>query len=143
MSNLSERLADLITDTHKDVKTIAEEVGLPASCFTFYLKGERVPTVESMVKIADYFNCSTDYLLGLEEENKYLKFKPCPPFPDRLEVIKKLYNFKTAQICESAGISRSGYYSWKRGEHMPFVDNLVKLAKQLDCRVDFILGRES
>lgn len=35
--------------------------------------GKSLPSVENLVKIANYFNCSTDYLLGLTDKKSYLK----------------------------------------------------------------------
>lgn len=35
--------------------------------------GKSLPSVENLVKIANYFNCSTDYLLGLTDKKSDLK----------------------------------------------------------------------
>ena len=35
--------------------------------------GKSLPSVENLVKIANYFNCSTDYLLGLTDKKSNLK----------------------------------------------------------------------
>jgi transcriptional regulator with XRE-family HTH domain len=33
-------------------------------------------------------------------------------------------------------------YNWLSGKYIPNVYNLVRLAKLLDCSVDYLLGRE-
>ena len=60
-----------------------------------YLKKEYLPCLANIIKIADYFECSIDYLLGLEESN-YLKFSQTPPFDRTLACIRNLIfiNFK-------------------------------------------------
>lgn len=35
--------------------------------------GKSLPSIENLVKIANYFNCSTDYLLGLTDKKSNLK----------------------------------------------------------------------
>ena len=143
MSKLSDRLTDVFSDSQLSLKTLAQKINISASCLTYYSKGERVPTIESHVKIADYFNCSTDYLLGREEDNRSLTFEPCPPFCERLAFLKKHFGCTAYQIYHNSKISKSGYYEWLRGEHVPSLDNIVNLADAFGCRVDFVLGRES
>jgi transcriptional regulator with XRE-family HTH domain len=49
---------------------INKDVGISISLVTYYSKGERQPTIDNLVKLADYFNVSVDYLLGREENKK-------------------------------------------------------------------------
>ena len=76
MSEFSERLSGLIFEHGLNRKLLAKNVGINASCITHYLQDKRIPTVKSLILLAEYFNCSTDFLLGREEENKTLTFKP-------------------------------------------------------------------
>ena len=62
----ADRLSDLIFDSEKPVTEVAKEVGVNKSTLYEYLLCEREPRIYNLVKIADYFNCSIDYLLGLE-----------------------------------------------------------------------------
>ena len=56
---------------------IAEKVGCDTSSITKYCNGDRYPKTDIIIKLAELFNCSTDYLLGVTEaftpDNK-LKF---------------------------------------------------------------------
>lgn len=45
-------------------KALGECCGLSKNIIGKYEKGEREPTVKSLIKIADFFEVSTDYLLG-------------------------------------------------------------------------------
>lgn len=47
---------------------LVKELGLSSSKVTAWKKGS-VPNGEILVKIADYFNCSVDYLLGRKEND--------------------------------------------------------------------------
>ncbi len=136
-------LEELIFESGKDHKTVAAELGISASCLTDYLKHDVLPSVPNLIKIADYFNRSTDFLLGREEDDKALTFKICPPFSERLEYLKKQYNCTSYKIYTQTEITKSRFYDWKNGKRVPTVENIIKLAEFFDCRVDFILGRES
>lgn len=143
MSEFGERLGELIFEKDLNEKQFAENVGICISCVSVYLQGKSMPTVASLVKIADYFNCSADFLLGREEENKSVKFKPCPPFPEQLLFLKSHFKCSAYQIYHNTNIAKSSYYEWLSGESQPLLDNIIKLAELFDCSVDFILGREA
>lgn len=49
-------------------KVIAELMGIPSRCISQYERGDRKPSAETLVKIAEFYGTSTDYLLGLKEE---------------------------------------------------------------------------
>lgn len=142
MSEFGERLGELIFDHRLNEKQFAENAGICVSCVSVYLQGKSLPTVESLVKIADYFQCSTDFLLGREEENKSVEFKPCPPFSEQLLFLKKHFKCSAYKIYHNTKIAKSSYYEWLSGDSQPNLENVINLAEYFDCSVDFILGRE-
>lgn len=62
--NIKDRLKDLYEIFNLDPKEFANKIGVSKSTVYMYLRGERTPKKEIMEKIADYFNCDIDYLLG-------------------------------------------------------------------------------
>ena len=59
---LARNLSDLIG---RDVSKMAEYLNCTPQAINQYKQGTAVPQVEKLIKIASYFNVSTDYLLGL------------------------------------------------------------------------------
>ena len=51
----SERLNDLLIERNLNARTLANALGMENSTITRYLNGERLPTINSLIKIADYF----------------------------------------------------------------------------------------
>lgn len=141
MSKFSERLEDLMNDNNLNKKMLAEKVGINATCISHYILDKRIPTVESLIKLADYFKCSTDFLLGREEENDNLTFKKCPPFSERIIFLKKELGYLAKDFYNNDEIAKSTYYNWLNGKQ-PTLENIIRLAELLDKRVDYILGRE-
>lgn len=64
MVALVTRLDELKTDRKLMQKQIAEGVNIPIRTYRRYEKGEREPSASIIVSLADFFNVSTDYLLG-------------------------------------------------------------------------------
>ncbi len=46
---------------------LGKEIGLARNTICQYESGNRVPDVDTLIKIAQYFNISVDYLLGLTD----------------------------------------------------------------------------
>ena len=142
MSEFGERLGELLFENNLNEKQFAEKLGICVSSVSVYLQGKSLPTVESLVKIADYFKCTTDFLLGREEESKVRKFKPCPPFSEQILFLKKHFKCSAYKIYHNTKIAKTSYYEWVGGERQPKVENVINLADIFECSVDFVLGRE-
>lgn len=141
LSKFSESLLELMEERNLSVKDLAKEVGIKSSNIYYYLRAERLPSVESIVALANYFACSTDFLLGLTEENRTETYKSCPPFSERLEFLIKYFNVSTYKVYTQTNVSKARFFDWKRGKYVPSLDNIIKLAEFFDCSVDFVLGR--
>jgi len=64
MSTLSERLQQLKVERSLLQKNIARDAGLALRTYQYYESGERKPDSDNLTKLADFFDVSTDYLLG-------------------------------------------------------------------------------
>jgi len=53
----------------KDIsqRTLSEEFGVTNQTISLWETGQREPDFDTLVKIAKYFNVTTDYLLGIED----------------------------------------------------------------------------
>lgn len=56
----------------KSMSAVAIELKIPKSSVTTWKKNNFIPRADTLTKIADYFNVSTDYLLGNEQKEKSL-----------------------------------------------------------------------
>ncbi|OUQ18188.1 hypothetical protein B5E80_18230 [Flavonifractor sp. An135] len=68
MEILAQRLLALRKEHDKKQTELAKALGLSISAYCRYEYGEREPTASTIVRMARYFNVSSDYLLGLRDE---------------------------------------------------------------------------
>lgn len=66
------RLSDLREDHDLKQKAVAEYLGMHPNVYRRYEKGLREIPVSALIKLADYYRVSTDYLLGRTDD-------PAPP----------------------------------------------------------------
>lgn len=59
------RLKMLIKERKLTQKQIANDLGIPASTFSGYVQGFSEPSLDTLIRLADYFKVSVDYLLGI------------------------------------------------------------------------------
>jgi len=66
--SLSERLLQLKSERNLLQKDIAKDVGLALRTYQYYERGERKPDSDVLIKLADYFQVSLDYLVGRSDD---------------------------------------------------------------------------
>lgn len=67
MAKFSERLRQLRTARDLSQMEFSKQIGISKSSVNMYERGEREPGLETLERIADYFNVDMDYLLGKSE----------------------------------------------------------------------------
>lgn len=97
--------------------------------------------LSQIVKIANYLDCSLDFLTGRSDE--VLDFQPqeCPPFYPYLRMLLKLKGVSRNQINTNTRIKSSHFVDWKNGAD-PHILSLIELADYLDITLDILVGRE-
>ena len=68
MVDFSQRLKQLRLDKHLTQAQVAERVGVTASMVSSYETDIRLPSFEVMVRIADLFGVTVDYLLCRQDK---------------------------------------------------------------------------
>lgn len=60
----TDKFIEILQHNNITAYQIAKETGISQGLMGEYKKGIKLPTINNLIKIADYFNCSIDYLLG-------------------------------------------------------------------------------
>ena len=71
---MNQRLRDLREDNEKKQSEIAALLNCTQQAYSTYERGERDIPSKVLIKLADYYNTSVDYLLGRTDN-------PAPPAP--------------------------------------------------------------
>lgn len=64
MSFFSARLRDLRIKANLSQSQLADKIGISRGSISYYENGERIPDIEILVFLSDFFKVSVDYLLG-------------------------------------------------------------------------------
>ena len=90
-----ENLVKLRKTIHKTQKELALDIGINEKAYWAYENGRNEPNIDTLIKIANYFNVSLDYLCG--RQNKNLIFTDSLSYEKRqlIEMIKSLSDDET------------------------------------------------
>ena len=136
MSVFAEQLKTLRKKNSLTQKELAEKVGVKQNSYANWENGKREPNIEMLVRIADYFDVSLDYLLGGKMKNITEEFSLC------LKKLRMKRKLSQKQIAEELKISQQQYSKWEGGIITPNAETLVRLADYFDVSVDYLLGRK-
>lgn len=72
IKDLPNRLRELRMKYGYSQKTVSQKIGVSPSIVSGYESGERTPSTEVLLSLAYLYGCSTDYLLGKQNDNSQL-----------------------------------------------------------------------
>ena len=142
LSKFGDRLKWLMNEAEVNQTVLADKTGIDHTSLGRYLKGNCIPTVKNIIILADFFNCSTDYLLGFKEEYSSDKFAQAPQFSTRLLYFIEQSKLSRYSFAHEVHIADSNIYNLCTGAKQPSIDSVIKIAKYLDRSIDYVLGRE-
>ncbi|MCM6841536.1 helix-turn-helix domain-containing protein [Lactococcus lactis] len=137
MSLFNEQLKTLRKINGLTQKELAEKLKIKQNSYSDWENGKSEPNIEMLVRIADYFDVSLDYLLGGKMKNITEEFSLCLK---KLSMKRKL---SQKQIAEELKISQQQYSKWEGGIITTNAETLVRLANYFDVSIDYLLGRKS
>jgi transcriptional regulator with XRE-family HTH domain len=107
--DFSKRLVDLREQKNMKQKELANIVGLQSSAISKYEKGNTQPNLETLVKLAEFFSVTVDYLLGVSSiENPYSEDKFTPKEAELIAKYRKLTPENKIRIDERIGAMIDG-----------------------------------
>jgi len=146
MKNLhkfSERLGELMFyDNNITSDNLGEKLGLGGSSIRIWRTGKSIPSLSKAITLANYFNCSLDFLLGrIDDDIKYSP-KPLPIFHEHLVSIINKRGISWYKVVKDTKVSKTSLQGWREGSD-PSIVILNELANYLDVSIDYLIGRES
>lgn len=143
MEQFRENLKDLICETSLSLRQLEKVSGVSAVQYSRYLKGS-IPTIEVVLKIAKYFNCSVDYLFGLDEKintNIYKTYNnDISKFVPRYLNLLKQNHITHYKFSISQPFNESILRHWQAGR-TPRLDIVYLIANHFGSSMDYLIGR--
>ena len=98
-----DKLTQLRKDNKKTQANIASHLGLTQQAYAAYENNKAVPPSDIIIKLADYFGVSTDYLLGREYKQNSEQ-KMTEKQKQLLQLLQQLDNDEMAKVIDYAAL---------------------------------------
>ena len=142
LSNFSENLSELINETNLTVEEFANSVDIAFAEVYRYLRKEYMPKLSNLIRIADTYNYSLDFFIGLIPFPENVKFKTTLPFSEQFKKLLKKKGVSRYRLSKETEISINCIDSWYHGEFTPSLEKALKLKEYFECTLDYLFGRE-
>lgn len=142
MKFFPEILEELMKEQSIDVKSLAENLDSSASIIHRWLKGNLGLLLPTAIKIANFFNCSLDYLFGRSEDHGNGSYQECPQFDIQFKKVLKELQISQNKLLNDKVIARGNLNCWLNKKQTPHIESIIKLADYLKVSIDYLVGRE-
>lgn len=91
--NFAERLDELMAEKKMNSLRLSKEIGGSDRVIGAWRKGEYEPKLERLIRLAEFFNVSLDYLAGRSEVREMsIKKEPAPEISENGQELLEIYN---------------------------------------------------
>lgn len=121
-----------------------------------YETGKLEPDIRTMIKLADYFNVTLDYIFERDfsfAQNEFIDAtsfspsssneiyeKPKNLFKKNLRKHRNLLGLSQKSFAEKLGIKPTTYRNYENSDREPNYDTLILIASELDVSIENLLG---
>lgn len=91
-------LFNLLEERGITQKKLSEETGISTGNISDWKSGRAAPKIEALPKIADYLDCSIDYLLGRTDDMQVSKSDIDPELAEAIQIFANLPKEKRKEL---------------------------------------------
>lgn len=137
------RFVELANELGEKSKTkSADKIGISNTTYSNAYNYGIIPKTSSLIRIADYFNISIEYLIGNTDNDKFEKSSSAISFKERLKELQDFKKIPTVYaLSQCVHIHRNNIAQWNNLNCIPLLDDLIILADFFNVSVDYLLGR--
>lgn len=136
-----QRFLELISNLDCKKSEIPKLLNIDYNVFIKITEFGIIPKPVVLIRIADYFNISIEYLLGRTNNSYFFKAETQTTFLERYQALKAEKNLTDYIIAQKLHITTSYTTNWKNKKYMPSIINLIELSETFKVSIDYLLGR--
>lgn len=145
----SVRLLDLMQFNNLSKHELARRVGVQRKSIINWVEGRNYPRYDALIKLANHFKVSTDYLVGLSNTNT-CEVYTCKYSPDQIQkrltdiLCKYMERERLTKYAfsQKLDMEQSTMERWFKKGAMPEVSVLIRISEKTNLSLDYLLGRE-
>lgn len=139
MENFITVVQQCLEERNKTIKDLFDDKIVSPN--TLYKYKQRNPSLNTLIKIANYLEMTIDYMYELSEENNFIKYSADQSnFYNTLTNLINLSHISSRQFCKELHYAKDNVLRYKKGV-APSVRTLFEIANYFNCSVDDLLDK--
>lgn len=122
-------------------KQFAELVGVSVPVISKAVNFGIVPSLRTLIKIADCLELSFKYILGVDDKNEFTPATSPSSFHTRLAELTNEKNINYGQLASKMDFPRTYIYEWIKENTLPSIDYILSISEYFKVTPDYLLGR--
>ena len=135
------RIKELLDADDNRCYEIANLLNIDKTIIYDWRNGNSMPSFDNLIKFADYFGYSVDYILSRTDDDTECHTKKLMSFSEHLKEILKAKDITKYKLFKDCKLSNSYKVRWFNQGVKPSVSNLIKIADYLNISMDELMGR--
>ena len=140
-AKFQKRITQLVDDTDLSKSEVRNKINIGSSAFSNALIYGILPKPRTLIKIADYFDVSIEYLLGETNKNDFIPSIEKPDFHTRFAMLCNEKGVTHYRVGNDCGFDKSLISKWFTIGYLPSLDTLQLLCDYFKVSPDYLLGR--
>ena len=136
-----QRLSDIRNEAGMSQAKLSEELGVTQQAINTYENSDKDIMTSTILRIADYFNVSVDYLMGISESKDILEPRSNDECYKRIGDIRRLKRLSQKQMAELLGVSQQQVGRFESGKYDLSGKRFLQIAEVCDVSLDYLAGR--
>lgn len=133
-------LADELVEKSKSKR--AKIIGISNTTYSNAYNYGIIPKTSSLIRIADYFNISIEYLIANTDDEHFEKSLHPTYFKTRLVELQNEKGISTVyELSQLIHIHRNNIAQWNKLNCIPLIDDIIIIADYFKVSIDYLLGR--
>ena len=140
-----EKLRDIREDHDLTQKEMADILNVKRPAYSLWELGINIIPLKYLIKFADYFNYSLDYVLGLtNNKHKYLNNKGLnlKAIANNIKNLRIKNNLSQENLANILGVTQACIVRYEKGLIEISTSNLYKLSKKFNIPINTICGKD-
>ena len=115
---------------------VCKNIGLSNATYSYWKKSNSLPHDTTLLKIAEYFGVSVEYLKGSEEQDPDTNI----PQVERINALILENGLKDIDVVRELNLANGVIGQWRSKKSKPSTEAIVKLSKYFNVTTDYLLG---
>lgn len=146
------KLTELRKARHLTQTELAKILNVARNTISQWETGKRNPDLDTVVKIANYFDVTVDFLIGGNDKRAPTQWQnttqadKAPSLKNenlRLKALRKQNNMTQKDIAKLTGYQQTLISKWESDEREPDIETLKRLANYFNVTVDYLVGNDA